>query len=668
MDKSIWVDYHRDENGNPTAVKIDNDIKIVSPLHNTICLQEIPDKNHGIVAVCDDARELPICDNLDELTVNNCYIDYLTGKVYFHQDYSGKPVVFNYYGMGIELLGASRIYDEHSLDGKTIRETLQDMIDKGRECIKVLKLFGDLATMIKRIEKDIENAKTIDDKLVVDTNIAKPLQESLHQDIEVGTPLQQSLHQENIEGKTLQPVLQKTIDDATVINTTLNTSLDKAKPSIDLINSAGNPHYDIKVADWVANTDTNSTTEYMFDIVHTLQTKYIQVNIDDTVNGLNIIPDCRKIDNNTIRIFSNEKVDVTVTLSARYYDGGSGIANEVVIARGTFDSLGKRLDNIDSQLEDIATDDTFKNNHFKSHQISYIGVQNEAYVADNASRLYILPKDHVSTGVGGAIKVFGDDFSVDDLNYRDLGIYFCADQLGQLGFHDVGAFYINSKVNGEYNLKNPDIIFSFQDGADIGGRFVRKINDSQTDSRAIFIVGEGEPASLKDESAVMELQGNAVFQNGKALKWLNGAGTSIDCAIYYTTDNRLRLQGLGSIEMFANNSSKMILVDKYTRFDNALICNTQVQYTGTETSINAVGTNLIKLSQSSATNVSSITGGQHGQELVLYFANNYTTIKQNNVTGGIALAGGTDFVGTSSDMLTLLYVSDRWVEKCRSIN
>ena len=195
MDKSIWVDYHRDENGNPTAVKIDNDIKIVSPLHNTICLQEIPDKNHGIVAVCDDARELPICDNLDELTVNNCYIDYLTGKVYFHQDYSGKPVVFNYYGMGIELLGASRIYDEHSLDGKTIRETLQDMIDKGRECIKVLKLFGDLATMIKRIEKDIENAKTIDDKLVVDTNIAKPLQESLHQDIEVGTPLQQSLHQ-----------------------------------------------------------------------------------------------------------------------------------------------------------------------------------------------------------------------------------------------------------------------------------------------------------------------------------------------------------------------------------------------------------------------------------------------------------------------------------------
>jgi hypothetical protein len=327
------------------------------------------------------------------------------------------------------------------------------------------------------------------------------------------------------------------------------------------------------------------------------------------------------------------------------------------------------INEIIDRLKEIASDDTFINNHFLSHLASYIGIKNEGYTDDNATRFYIIPKASVTTGVGGTLKIFGDDYFSDSQNYRDLGVYFSANQNGETGYNGQGAFYINVKVFGSYLYTSPDLIFSFQDGADIGGRFVRIVNTEHTDSRAIFVVGEGKPIiALLDAGMVEEIQGSLGLLNNKAIKWLNSSGTSIDAAIYYTNTNRLRFQGLGGLETYINNLLKVIQVENYSRFDHAVVYNTTTTYSGIETTISASGTNMIKLAQSSSTIVNSITGGQNGQELVLYFSNGNTTIKQNNVAGGIALAGGVDFVGTPSDMLTLLYVSDRWIEKCRSIN
>ncbi len=134
---------------------------------------------------------------------------------------------------------------------------------------------------------------------------------------------------------------------------------------------------------------------------------------------------------------------------------------------------------------------SFINNNtiLKSSIDSYFSFKNIAYKGDNGTRVYIEPasredKDtntineygNIVSGIGGALKIFGDAYT-EGANYRDLGIYFHANQGGDIGYNKTGNFFINSKVNGfRYHsgveALSPDIVFSFQDGKTIAGRFI----------------------------------------------------------------------------------------------------------------------------------------------------------------------------------------------------
>ena len=94
--------------------------------------------------------------------------------------------------------------------------------------------------------------------------------------------------------------------------------------------------------------------------------------------------------------------------------------------------------------------------------------------------------------------------------------------------------------------------------------------------------------------------------------------------------------------------------------------NSQRTYSssGTNVTIPAGGLDTLTLSSASATTVANFSGATQGQELTLYFGNGNTTIKATN----IFLAGAVDFVGTSSDTLTLIYASSAWREQSRSVN
>jgi len=116
---------------------------------------------------------------------------------------------------------------------------------------------------------------------------------------------------------------------------------------------------------------------------------------------------------------------------------------------------------------------------FLSSVSSYLGLVNLDYAADNATRLYLLAKAKVTTGVGGCLKIFADAYHLGVQDYRDLGLYFSADQSGELGTNQLGAFYFNTKVTstgGSYTGRVCDIIFSCMDGpsfadGDMGGRW-----------------------------------------------------------------------------------------------------------------------------------------------------------------------------------------------------
>lgn len=109
---------------------------------------------------------------------------------------------------------------------------------------------------------------------------------------------------------------------------------------------------------------------------------------------------------------------------------------------------------------------------FVSDLLSYIGLVNDDYTSDNGTRFYLMPRNTVTTGLGGGLKIFGDPYHLGTPNYRDLGIYFHRDQNGDVGTNNLGAFWINSKVSpGSYAGRYPDIAFSVQDGEAVGGRW-----------------------------------------------------------------------------------------------------------------------------------------------------------------------------------------------------
>lgn len=108
--------------------------------------------------------------------------------------------------------------------------------------------------------------------------------------------------------------------------------------------------------------------------------------------------------------------------------------------------------------------------HFETELQSYIAYKSD-WEGDNGSRFYLVPKQKVVNGTGGCLKIFADNYPLQG-DYRDLGIYFSADQNGDDGFYHNGVNWINIKVydTGEYANKHPDLGFSFQDGAVIAGK------------------------------------------------------------------------------------------------------------------------------------------------------------------------------------------------------
>lgn len=159
---------------------------------------------------------------------------------------------------------------------------------------------------------------------------------------------------------------------------------------------------------------------------------------------------------------------------------------------------------------------------FASNLSSYVGIENTIYDKDNGTRFYILPTGQVVKGVGGCLKIFADAYQNGE-DYRDLGIYFSADQKDDKGYNGNGVNWINVKVldGGKYNNKWPDIGFSFQDGKYVSGRFVCFPN-----GETVLVLGKNLPKSHKSGvSSVLELQGNATIVDNKSVRFLKSDNT-----------------------------------------------------------------------------------------------------------------------------------------------
>jgi hypothetical protein len=91
----------------------------------------------------------------------------------------------------------------------------------------------------------------------------------------------------------------------------------------------------------------------------------------------------------------------------------------------------------------------------------------------------------------------------------------------------------------------------------------------------------------------------------------------------------------------------------------------KITNTDLSTAINVSGCNLLELTNSGATNISSLTGPVEGQELTIVFQDGNSTIVSGTV---IRLAGGANFTGSIYDTLKLVYSGPDWHEVSRSVN
>jgi hypothetical protein len=119
----IFIQWNTDNANQKISIKIENEQhKIVNA---KITLNQIPDVYYKVQI--QDMFEIK--NNQPITSVNQFKVDYTTGQIVFHSDKEAELITINqYYGRGIIMYPASRIYDELSETGE-INSTLLDFIN-----------------------------------------------------------------------------------------------------------------------------------------------------------------------------------------------------------------------------------------------------------------------------------------------------------------------------------------------------------------------------------------------------------------------------------------------------------------------------------------------------------------------------------------------------------
>lgn len=262
-----YVNYHVDENGNHTTIKID-ETKQISTIDYSVYLEEVPDLIEKIII---DDKELVEVQNKSDISINSFYVDYNMCKVYFSINYGGKIANINYYGFGKNLIGASRVIDE--LSDTEVKETLQEIVNRGREYTENLNTFSKAGQVINDLNNNITAGKQLKNELDTKNSIANKLNGDLNTTIDKGKVLNTTLSTLESNLNNLNSSIKDNTSKATSINSTLATNIFKA----DEINSK-----------LVTNKDNANTT--LINLNNAIANGDVE-NLKTEVSEMNIIVD-----------------------------------------------------------------------------------------------------------------------------------------------------------------------------------------------------------------------------------------------------------------------------------------------------------------------------------------------------------------------------------------
>lgn len=314
--------YNLDEYGNPISIKVDKEEKQVS-VHGTIQLEYVPDEYNRVVVLNEDDTQMTEVFNRDEIKPNTYYVDYNNGVVYLDKSQFGKTKIYNYYKKGIQLIGCSRIYDEHDVSGKHVVLTLQEIIDAGREALRFLLDIGDAKKVIELLESLIAEGK------LTITNLENKKNECIQS---INNAISQATQDKNEIVQEIQDNIQQAKD--------------------EVVNVAGNKEVIIRASDWALNIDV-----YEKEISHNLNSENLHVTAKNSDTKEAVTIGYKILDKTRILLKSDEPINMSVILSASYYHAtqtiSDDIAEEVVKARKGEASLDVKITKMGEQLDTI---------------------------------------------------------------------------------------------------------------------------------------------------------------------------------------------------------------------------------------------------------------------------------------------------------------------------
>lgn len=163
-ENSLIMQWNTDNYGNPKSIHINNEIQQISPTHNVIQLAQVPDEYYRVKFIAEgiDGWLLEV-RNLRELeNINQFYVDYNHGIVYFHEEMAGRLVRADYYGRGVMFLSDARIFHK---SGDSFATTLDEVLEKSKDAFKLLESTGGLNEAIELLDQKAQEGTDVADRL-----------------------------------------------------------------------------------------------------------------------------------------------------------------------------------------------------------------------------------------------------------------------------------------------------------------------------------------------------------------------------------------------------------------------------------------------------------------------------------------------------------------------
>lgn len=300
-----------DSDGNPVSVYLIETKQIFSN-GSFIVLKQVPDELHRV-----SVQGYKEVYDVEKMKVHEFKVDYNQGVVYFHPKAIGKTVVVEYYGIGYELISASRIFTKYDNRGNVI-ETLEDVVEKVHEVKPILDRLTKSEETINQIHTDLDKAEVV------------------------------------------MPQLQDSTTKGEQIKNELDTSIQNAQEDILKIKATGNKEVLVSASEWVLNQGI-----YEKQIVHGLNSENIHVTVKNSDTKESCTIGWKIINKTTILLKSDEAINMSVVVSASYYKPlieGDVSQDELIRARRGESSLDVKVQKIDNNISKLSEDLELKAN------------------------------------------------------------------------------------------------------------------------------------------------------------------------------------------------------------------------------------------------------------------------------------------------------------------